>query len=78
MDDGRSDAKRQINEAIRVSELDPNNSKQQQPSTIWGSMSDEESSDDDYDYGDESNAGKKRFPIHDCCEFGDVEALKVR
>jgi hypothetical protein len=40
-------------------------------------MSDEESSDDDYDY-DESNAGRKRFPIHDCCEFGDVEALKVR
>ena len=46
-------------------------------------MSDEESSDEDYDYhatgndlhGEEVEA---RFPIHDCCEFEDVEALKVR
>lgn len=40
-------------------------------------MSDEESSDDDYDFGAE-HVSDKRFPVHDCCEFGDVEALKVR
>jgi hypothetical protein len=40
-------------------------------------MSDEESSDEEYTYGAEADSDK-RFPVHDCCEFGDVEALKVR
>lgn len=30
----------------------------------------------DYDFrGDEDD--DKRYPLHDCCEFEDVEALKV-
>ena len=46
-------------------------------------MSDEESSDEDYDFHATGNDlqgedVEARFPIHDCCEFEDVEALKVR
>ena len=40
-----------------------------------------ESDDEDYDaYVDSSqqDADNKRFPIHDCCEFDDIDALKVR
>ncbi|GKY96269.1 hypothetical protein MPSEU_000586400 [Mayamaea pseudoterrestris] len=37
-----------------------------------------ESDDDDYDYVDANQQDNeiKRFPIHDCCEFEDIEALK--
>lgn len=46
-------------------------------------MSDEESSDEEYDFHDTGNDlqgedVEARFPIHDCCEFEDIEALKVR
>ena len=49
----------------------------------YRTMSDEESSDEDYDFhgttndlhGDDMEA---RYPIHDCCEYEDVDALKVR
>jgi hypothetical protein len=51
---------------------------QQQPLTM---STDDGGSDDDEDYDDEYNAdndGEKRFPIHDACEFGDIDALRVR
>jgi hypothetical protein len=46
-------------------------------------MSDEESSDEDYDFHANANDlhgedVEARYPIHDCCDFEDVEALKVR
>ena len=46
-------------------------------------MSDEESSDEDYDFHATANDlhgedVEARYPIHDCCEFEDVEGLKVR
>ena len=40
-------------------------------------MIDEESSDEDFDFGAEQGMAK-RYPVHDCCEFEDAEALKVR
>jgi len=40
-------------------------------------MIDEESSDEDFDFGAEQGM-EKRYPVHDCCEFEDAEALKVR
>ena len=46
-------------------------------------MSDAESSDEDYDFHTTGNDlqgedDEARYPIHDYCEFEDVEALKVR
>ena len=46
-------------------------------------MSDAESSDEDYDFHTTGNVlqgedDEARYPIHDYCEFEDVEALKVR
>jgi hypothetical protein len=46
-------------------------------------MSDEESSDEDYDFHANDNDVhgedvEARYPIHDCCEFEDVDTLKVR
>ena len=46
-------------------------------------MSDEESSDEEYDFHATGNDlhgedVEAQYPIHDCCEFEDVEALKVR
>jgi hypothetical protein len=40
-------------------------------------MNDEESSDDDFDFDAEQGMAK-RYPVHDCCEFEDADALKVR
>ena len=44
------------------------------------SASDSDSDDDeDYDaYGVEEEVESKRYPIHDACEFDDLDALKVR
>jgi len=36
------------------------------------------SDDDDYAYGDANMAESNRYPVHDCCEFEDVETLRVR
>jgi hypothetical protein len=41
-------------------------------------MSDDESSDEEYNFAAEPDLDNKRFPLHDCCEFEDVESLKVR
>mmetsp|Transcript_16005 Transcript_16005/g.24363 ORF Transcript_16005/g.24363 Transcript_16005/m.24363 type:complete len:1069 (+) Transcript_16005:197-3403(+) len=38
------------------------------------SVGDGSSDDDDFDY--EANAGERRYPVHDCCEFEDVESLR--
>jgi hypothetical protein len=37
------------------------------------------SSDDgeDYAYGDSHISESKRYPVHDCCELEDAEALRV-
>jgi hypothetical protein len=37
-------------------------------------------SDDDYDYEEDRGlpVNSKRYPLHDCVEFEDVQALKVR
>ena len=40
-------------------------------------VEDDESSDEEYDFGAE-HVSEKMYPLHDCCEFGDVEALMVR
>jgi hypothetical protein len=32
---------------------------------------------DDYAYGDSHISESKRYPVHDCCEFDDAEALRV-
>ena len=40
-------------------------------------MIDDESSDDDFEFDAEQGMAK-RYPVHDCCEFEDAEALKVR
>ena len=40
-------------------------------------MIDEESSDDDFDFDAEQGMAK-RYPVHDCCEYEDADALKVR
>jgi hypothetical protein len=50
---------------------------------VVGTMSDEESSDEDYDYHATTNEihgedCEARYPVHDCCEFDDVDALKVK
>lgn len=37
----------------------------------------EDMSDDDYDFTVEQDT-EKRYPLHDCCEFEDVQALRVR
>jgi hypothetical protein len=39
-------------------------------------MSDESSEDDDYAFG-ESHDTVKRYPIHDCCQYEDIENLFV-
>jgi hypothetical protein len=39
-------------------------------------MSDGESDDDDYDHGADHEV-ERRYPVHDCCEFDDIDALKV-
>ena len=42
-------------------------------------MSDDSSDEEDYAYDDvHQRIIEKRFPLHDCCEFEDVEALRVR
>ena len=40
-------------------------------------MSSSSDDDDDYAYGDSNAIESKRFPVHDCCEFEDAEALRV-
>lgn len=42
-------------------------------------MSASESSDEggDYAYGEQQVVESQRYPIHDCCEFEDAEALRV-
>lgn len=37
------------------------------------------SSDDgeDYHYGEAHVSESRRYPVHDCCEFDDAEALRV-
>ena len=43
-------------------------------------MSDDSGSSDDgedYAYGESYVPESKRYPVHDCCEFEDVEALRV-
>jgi len=42
-------------------------------------MSDSESDDDDYEvYGESHHSIRdRRYPLHDCCEFEDVDALRV-
>lgn len=40
--------------------------------------SDTTSDDEDYDaYVETSHEVEKRFPLHDCVEFDDIDALKV-
>jgi uncharacterized membrane protein YhaH (DUF805 family) len=39
-------------------------------------MSDESSEEDDYAFGD-SQETVKRYPVHDCCQYEDIEALFV-
>lgn len=41
------------------------------------SVHDAESSDDDDFQFESENLGSKRYPVHDCCEFGDSESLRV-
>ena len=42
-------------------------------------MSTDDSDDDDYDAFVESHhIQERRFPVHDCCEFEDIDALRVR
>lgn len=44
-------------------------------------MADADDSDEDYDFvGDPHHqlSIEKKYPIHDCCEFDDVDKLKVR
>lgn len=42
-------------------------------------MSSDDSDDEDYDaYAAPHNMMERRYPLHDCVEFEDVEALKVR
>lgn len=38
-------------------------------------MSGSSSDDDDFQFGS-NQVGQKRYPVHDCCEFEDVESLK--
>ena len=33
--------------------------------------------DGDYAFGDARMTESKRYPIHDCCEFEDADALRV-
>lgn len=40
------------------------------------SVHDAESSDDDDFHFESENLGSKRYPVHDCCEFGDSESLR--
>jgi len=39
-------------------------------------MTDESSEDDEYAFGD-SHEAFKRYPVHDCCQYEDIEALTV-
>jgi hypothetical protein len=32
---------------------------------------------EDYAYGEQQVVESQRYPIHDCCEFEDAEALRV-
>jgi hypothetical protein len=44
-------------------------------------MSDASGSSDDgdgYAYGESQMAESRRYPVHDCCEFDDADALSVR
>ena len=40
-------------------------------------MSTSSDEDEEYAYGDSNAADSKRYPVHDCCEFEDAEALRV-
>lgn len=41
-------------------------------------MSDGSSDDEDYDaFHDTQHVEEKRYPLHDCCEFEDLKALRV-
>lgn len=40
--------------------------------------SDEGSDDEDYAYSIPSHSMERRYPVHDACEFDDLDVLKVR
>jgi hypothetical protein len=44
-------------------------------------MCDADNSDEDYNFDNDDHhhhiSTEKKFPLHDCCEFDDVETLKV-
>lgn len=40
-------------------------------------MSSSSEDDEDYAYNDSNAAETKRFPVHDCCELEDADALRV-
>ena len=47
---------------------------------IDSTMCDVDNSDEDYEYDGEQNHStfvEKRYPLHDCCEFNEVDELKV-
>ena len=49
------------------------------PGFLLTMLDEESSSDDDDDFDFDAEQGTaKRYPVHDCCEFEDAEALKVR
>eukprot|EP00542_Grammatophora_oceanica_P018202 CAMPEP_0194048750 /NCGR_PEP_ID=MMETSP0009_2-20130614/28357_1 /TAXON_ID=210454 /ORGANISM="Grammatophora oceanica, Strain CCMP 410" /LENGTH=997 /DNA_ID=CAMNT_0038694707 /DNA_START=148 /DNA_END=3141 /DNA_ORIENTATION=+ len=37
---------------------------------------DASSDDDDFNFEESNNFGSERYPVHDCCEFKDAEALR--
>ena len=45
-------------------------------------MCDADNSDEDYDFDDGDHhhhiSIEKKYPLHDCCEFDDVDTLRVR
>jgi hypothetical protein len=45
-------------------------------------MCDADNSDEDYDFHDGDHhhhiSIEKKYPLHDCCEFDDVDTLRVR
>jgi hypothetical protein len=41
------------------------------------SASDSSEEGEDYAYGEKQVVESQRYPIHDCCEFEDAEALRV-
>jgi hypothetical protein len=40
-------------------------------------MSSSSDEDDEYAYGESNALESKKYPVHDCCEFEEVEALLV-